>query len=108
MITTVPDTALERLLAPVDIARIVQVSSSAPLRWLTRGVLLSDGSRLKLKSIRLPGSYRVKPVWLDAFLERLAEDRIGDAAEAAKPASSSSVARMSADLSEAIFLPRGA
>jgi hypothetical protein len=111
MITTVADTAPERLLAPVAIARILQVSPSAPLRWLTRGVLLSDGSRLKLKSIRLPGSYRVKPEWLDAFLGRLADDRAGkpdDAIEAAEPAHSLHVARTTTELSEAGLLPSSA
>ena len=106
MNTSLADTAPERLLAPVDIARSLQVSPSAPLRWLTRGVLLADGSRLKLRSIRLPGSYRVRPEWLDAFLQAVADDRAGaptDTLETPRTARTARISAMNAKLLEAGF-----
>ncbi len=106
MITTVAETASERFLAPTEIARSLQLSPSAILRWLTRGVLLADGSRLKLRSVRLPGSYRVRPEWLDEFLRVVADDKVGSAGtapEAPRPARSARVAEMNRRLHEAGF-----
>jgi hypothetical protein len=107
VITTVADTASERLLAPTEIARQLQVSPSAILRWLTRGVQMADGSRLRLRSIRLPGSYRVRPEWLDEFLERVGSDRAGKPDDSPKstPARSGRIDEMNRRLTDAGFLP---
>ena len=107
MSTTVADAASERLLAPTEIARQLQVSPSAIHRWLTRGVLLADGSRLKLRSIRLPGSYRVRPEWLDAFLQAVADDRAGtptDTLETPRTTRSARISAMNRRLVEEGFL----
>jgi hypothetical protein len=68
-------TSPESYLAPADISRILGNHPSAPVRWMRRGTVLSDGTRLFLRFVRLPGGYRVKPEWLDEFLAALTADR---------------------------------
>ncbi len=87
-----------------NIAQKLQLDPSAPVRWMRRGVLLADGSRLVLQHVCTPGGYRVKPEWLDAFLKRIADDRAGkpDAAPKTSP-NSPRVAAMRAGL-EAVGL----
>jgi hypothetical protein len=41
------------------------------------GAALRDGSRLKLKAIRLPGGFRTTRQWVDEFIETLTRDRTG-------------------------------
>jgi hypothetical protein len=38
---------------------------------------MRDGTRLKLKAIRLPGGFRTTQQWLDEFIEALTRDRTG-------------------------------
>jgi hypothetical protein len=73
-------TCPEVYLAPADIARTLGNHPSASVRWMRRGALLSDGRRLFLRFVRLPGGYRVKPEWLDEFLATLTADRQGESA----------------------------
>ncbi len=80
--------ATETFLTPTNIARSLQLDPSAPVRWLRKGVLRPDGSRLRLQHICVPGGYRVKQEWLDAFLQALADDRAGKPTEAPKRAAS--------------------
>ena len=76
----------ETLLIPSDVANLLGVHPSAIIRWMTRGTLLRNGTRLRLQHIKLPGSYRIKRQWLDEYLEALATDRQGaDDAPAPKP-----------------------
>jgi hypothetical protein len=51
-------------------------------RWATEGVRLADGSRLRLKALRLPGRWVTTDEWVDEFTEALTADRIGQSAPA--------------------------
>jgi hypothetical protein len=62
-------------LAPADIARELDRHPSAVVRWMRQGAILSDGTRLFLRFVRLPGGYRVRPEWLNEFLSGLTADR---------------------------------
>ena len=53
------------------------VSPSAVTRWILAGAALRDGTRLKLKAIRLPGGFRTTQEWVDEFIETLTRDRTG-------------------------------
>jgi hypothetical protein len=72
-------------LAPADIARRLNNHPSAAIRWITRGAVLSNGQRLKLRALRSPGGWLVKPEWLDEFLQSLTEDRQLAGDESASP-----------------------
>jgi hypothetical protein len=61
--------------SPNDIAHAYKKHPSAPIRWITRGVLLSTGQRLRLQAIRTPGSWLVREDWLAAFIAALTADR---------------------------------
>lgn len=67
---------------PVHVATIT--------RWITSGVLLSDGSRLKLDAKRLPGRWVVTDDAVTKFIDRLTTDRTG---QPTPPPVSTSVAR---------------
>jgi hypothetical protein len=60
-----------------EVARGQGVSSSAVTRWILMGAALSDGTRAKLKAIRLPGGFRTTRRWVDEFIETLTRDRTG-------------------------------
>ena len=60
-----------------EIARQKSVHPSAVVRWMRRGAVLANGTRVFLRYERLPGGYRVKPEWLEEFLEALAANRSG-------------------------------
>jgi len=60
-----------------ETARWQGVSPSAVTRWIITGAALRDGSRLKLKAIRLPGGFRTTQQWVDEFIETLTRDRTG-------------------------------
>lgn len=47
-------------------------------RWGTVGVLLRDGSRLKLKLTRLPGRWVVSEAAIREFIDTLTADRTGE------------------------------
>jgi hypothetical protein len=91
-------------LTPGDIAHMLQVHSSAPVRWFRRGTLLADGSRLYLKHLRLPGGFRVKQEWLDTFLEALAKGKSNNSPTSAKPATSPHQAQVRSELQAAGLL----
>jgi hypothetical protein len=100
------DACPETYLTPAYIARTLGNHPSAAVRWMRRGALLSDGSRLFLRYVALPGGYRVKQEWLDEFLETLTADRsrAGKPEGTAKAAPMSKrVAKMRAELAEAGF-----
>ena len=102
MVGTEP--ATEKYISPGDIAQILQVHPSAPVRWMRRGTVLSDGSRVCLKHLRLPGGFRTTQSWLDAFLRVVADDKVGTPDETPKPVPKSErVARMRAGLAAAGF-----
>ncbi len=69
------DVSTEVYLTPAQIGQRLNVHPSAPVRWMRRGKVLSDGTRRYLEYLALPGGYRVKPEWLDVFLEALTADR---------------------------------
>jgi hypothetical protein len=54
-------------------------STSAVTRWIVAGTPLRDGTRLKLKAIRLPGGFRTTQAWLDEFIDILTRDWTGAA-----------------------------
>ncbi len=91
-----------------EIARDLNISPSTPVRWVNRGVRLSDGTLVKLKHTRLPGGIRVKHEDLDAFLDAIQNDRIEspaakDAAPLSSKTSSKRVTKLNAELAAAGF-----
>jgi hypothetical protein len=66
---------LSASLTTTDIALKCGCHPSAPVRWIQRGAMLSDGRRLKLRATRLPGSWRVCRGDLEQFLDALTRDR---------------------------------
>jgi hypothetical protein len=82
----------EKYISPNDIAQILQVHHSAPVRWMKCGTLLCNGSRVYLKHLRLPGGFRTTQTWLDEFLRVVADDKVGtpDETPALKPTRSAS------------------
>jgi hypothetical protein len=46
-------------------------------RWILSGVVARDGSRIKLRAVRLPGRWMLPAGALEEFLERVTSDRIG-------------------------------
>ena len=98
----------EKLLTPADAAHVLDCHPSAVVRWMTKGTLLRDGTRLRLQCVRLPGSFRTSKAWLDSFLAAIAHDRTGNAKAAPKgPTKSSRVGRMRAGLAAAGFKSPG-
>jgi hypothetical protein len=99
--------AAEKYISPRDIARTLNIHPSAPVRWMRRGTALSDGSRVCLKHLRLPGGFRTTQAWLDAFLARIADDRAdktGNPVEASRPARTARVQEMNSRLAAEGFL----
>jgi hypothetical protein len=75
--------------SPTDIARRLSNHPSAPIRWITKGTVLSNGQRLKLQAVRTPGGWRIRRDWLDAFLAALTADRQGGTDTASEAAGGS-------------------
>jgi hypothetical protein len=94
----------EKCITAADAAHAYDVAPGAVVRWANKGALLRDGSRLKLRCVRLPGSFRTTKAWLDEFLQAIADDKAAKPDAAPKEhALSPRVARMRADLVEAGF-----
>ena len=88
-------------ISPSDIARVLQIHPSAPVRWMRHGTLLADGSRVRLQHLRLPGGFRTTQEWLDVFLRAVADGRSAKPDETAKPSPKAPrVAMMRAGLAE--------
>ncbi len=92
-------------LKPAEIARDLNINPATPVRWANRGVVLSDGTVIRLKHTRLPGGIRVKPEDLDAFLTAITEDRtkspaVKDGTPMSSRTSSKRIATMRAGLAE--------
>ena len=45
--------------------------SSTIARWIIHGVRITGGRRVMLRGVRLPGGWRTRQEWVDAFLEEL-------------------------------------
>jgi hypothetical protein len=67
--------AAQELLSVSKAGRLAGVSPSAATRWIVGGAALRNGTRLRLKAIRLPGGFRTTRQWLDEFIEALTRDR---------------------------------
>src|SRR5262249_30392190 len=96
-------------LKPVEAGQRCRVGPPAVVRWMRRGVLLRDGSRLFMKHICVPGGSRFRPEWLDEFLAAIAADRMSDHAVPAQsspkpPAKSARIERMRGELRAAGFI----
>ena len=101
MVGTEP--ATKKYISPNDVARDLDVHPSAIVRWMRRGTLLNDGSRVCLTHLRLPGGFRTTQEWLDEFLQAVADDKAGKQVatpEAPRPRAAR-VAAMHAELSQA-------
>jgi excisionase family DNA binding protein len=94
-------TDLEPLLTTSQVAHILGCHPSACVRWIQKGSVLADGTRLKLAAVATPGGWRIRREALDAFLERLTADRGGDPEPAPKPRQSARMAQMYAGLTAA-------
>jgi hypothetical protein len=57
-------------------------------RWIIQGARLRDGTRLRLRAVRLPGRWVVEPEAVDEFLATLTADRSGLPTEPAAAGSS--------------------
>jgi hypothetical protein len=76
-----------RLLTPAQIGRLcpqnregVSVSPTSVVRWITEGVRLRSGDRLKLPAVRYPAGWRIAEDDFEQFIARLTADRTGEAA----------------------------
>jgi hypothetical protein len=96
-----PTVADEPCLTLCAIARQLDCHPSGPLRWITRGSLLSTGERLRLQAVRTPGGWRVRREDLDRFLSVLTADRLpaGSMSEA-KLARNARVTRLKSQLAK--------
>ena len=47
-------------------------------RWILEGVVLSDGSRIKLRAVRFPSAWLTTDTWVEDFLEAITADRMGE------------------------------
>jgi hypothetical protein len=75
-------------------------------RWIMRGIVLHDGSRLRLAATRTPGGWLVADEDLDHFLARLTADRMGEPAPAEPSATATrkrELARVAVELDAAGF-----
>jgi len=71
-------------LTPAQLARQIPSSKgdkpvhpATVLRWRSKGVTLSDGSRVYLEGVRFPSGWKFTREALDAFLRAITEDRAG-------------------------------
>jgi len=80
---------LQPLLTTSEIAHILGCHPSAVVRWIQRGTVLSDDTRLRLEAIATPGGWRVHRSALDAYLARLTADRKGAPIPAASTSANS-------------------
>jgi len=58
-------------------AEIAGVSNSAISRWIIDAARLRDGSRLKLRAVRMPAGFRTSETWISEFVDALTRDRTG-------------------------------
>lgn len=66
----------------VEQARRLDTHPNSITRHIRNGVLLRDGSRLRLRATVTPGGYRITDADVDAFYEALTADRLGESAPA--------------------------
>lgn len=74
---TIPLGQDETYETPTQLAHRLGKHPSAPVRWLTKGAMLSTGQRLKLQAVRTPGGWLIRRDWCNAFLAALTADRQG-------------------------------
>ncbi|VTT98863.1 unnamed protein product [Gemmataceae bacterium] len=53
------------------------LSPSTLTRWITPGIRLRDGTRLRLQARRVGSKWGVRQSWVDEFLEAQTADRLG-------------------------------
>jgi hypothetical protein len=75
-------------LSPFDLVRCPitgrngkAIHNSTWIRWATKGVRLSNGSRLRLRALKSPGGWRCCEAWAQEFFDALTADRLGIAAD---------------------------
>jgi hypothetical protein len=99
--------ASEIYLTPSDLAKSLQLHPAVPVRWMRRATVLSDGSRLCLLHLRVPGGFRTTRPWVDEFLQAIADDKAGAVNPAPKPpVKSARIRQLDADLQAAGFQAR--
>lgn len=77
------------------------VAPSTVARWITTGVRLRDGTRIRLAARRFPGGWVVTRVDLDQFVDRLTNDRTGEIlSPTPSPARDRRLARVDAELDQ--------
>jgi hypothetical protein len=59
-----------------DLAKLFNVHPSSVTRWITGGLALRDGTRLKLRAARHPGHWVVTDEAIESFLATLTRDRL--------------------------------
>ena len=57
-------------LTPADVAAIHGVHRKCVREWITVGIRLPDGTRVRLKANRVASRWRIEPADLEAFLAR--------------------------------------
>ena len=92
------------LLTTSKVAHILGCSPQAVVRWIQKGSLLADDTRLYLEALSTPGGWRVRRSALDSYLARLTADRTNKPAPAMTPARQSArLERLDAELASAGF-----
>jgi hypothetical protein len=66
----------------IDVCRERGVTPSAVSRWIGKGVLLADGSRVRLRATANPHGWRIDRHDLNAFLAAVTADRLTQAGAA--------------------------
>lgn len=94
-----------RLIPPTRGERPVHVSTLA--RWITKGVLKSDGTRAKLQARRFRGGWKVTAEALNQFIDELTDSALGGESDSSTIPPSSArkreLARVDAELVSAGF-----
>jgi hypothetical protein len=94
-----------RLIPPTRGERPVHVSTLT--RWITKGVLKSGGTRVKLQARRFPGGWKVTREALNQFIDELTDSALGGESDSStiQPSSARNreLARVDAELLSAGF-----
>lgn len=89
-VETIPD-----YITPAQIARRLPpnrgdkpVHVASVIRWITHGARALDGSRVKLRAVRLPGGWRSTWAWVEDFFSALTTAAEGDVPPPPEPPAS--------------------
>lgn len=71
-------------ITPTKVAANLGVSYLVALSWVTRGVRI-DRQRVRLRAVKLSGTWRVDPAAVEPFVRRMTAAALGEGADVAPP-----------------------